>query len=1015
MNRVLFLACLLITHRNFAQCPFAVNLNSSGNGCLGTTLNVATGSTLSKIVWEKDGAPVSTVMATAANSTSGVTVAGGNGYGSDPNQLWGPMGVSVDKNGNIYVLETDNCRVTMWAPGATIGITVAGGNGFGSDANQLNWPTGLYVDDNGNVYVADAVNNRVQKWPPGATNGITVAGGNGAGLNANQLNDPWGVFVDATGNIYVTDSYNNRVQKWAPGATSGITVAGGNGAGSNANQFNGPLGISVDGAGNIYVVDELNKRVQKWAPGATIGITVAGGNGTGGAANQFLNPSGISVDAYGNLFVVDQGLKRIQEWMPGATSGITVAGGNGEGPDADQLSGVYSVYADTHGNLFMTDDGNERVQKWTLGSSINTSYTPLSPGTYTAVVTDNSSCTVTTNAVVINASLTPTISISTPTTAVNSCDPVTFTAYPSNPGTTPVYQWQLNGVDAGTNTPLFVDVHPVNDDVISCFMTSNAVCATPVSVNTSSLPLTVSPLPPVILTNTGTDCLGNAALEVVSPDVLSRIIWNKDGVAAYTTTATPVNIGYTPSEAGVYTAFVTTGSGCSVTTNTVTVNPTITSSLSITASAANICQGSPVTFTATPVNGGNTPVFQWQINGVNAGPNDVIYTNGSLTNRAVISCIMTPDAVCPATPTSASNTVDMVVNPVVTPSVSISTSSGTVCSGQPITFLAMPVNGGPGPDYKWQVNGIDVNNSGPGFTTNSLQDEDKVSVRLSGNASCSTKPTATSNVIPVSIVRDPGSTVNIVISTNPVCSGTPVSFTATATKEGNAPVYQWQVNGMHEGVNSPSYTDNHPASGDIITCSLQSNTVCPAVLSNSLPLIVNASPAVEQGLVFSISPGQDIILNPAITGDIAGYSWTPATGLSDATIADPAAGPAGTTVYDLKVVTSEGCEASGTITVKVFTQLKLPNAFTPNGDGKNDIFYVMGGPAGSVIANFAVFNRWGQRIFQVHDVAPGDPGYGWNGYSGGSPAPTGAYVYLIEMKFGDGTSQMVKGTVMLVR
>jgi hypothetical protein len=75
----------------------------------------------------------------------------------------------------------------------------------------------------------------------------------------------------------------------------------------------------------------------------------------------------------------------------------------------------------------------------------------------------------------------------------------------------------------------------------------------------------------------------------------------------------------------------------------------------------------------------------------------------------------------------------------------------------------------------------------------------------------------------------------------------------------------------------------------------------------------------------------------------------------------------------------------------------------------------MGSPEGGRIKDFAVFNRWGQKIFQVHDVMPDDPGYGWNGNYKGAPATPGAYVYVVTMGFADGTQQVFRGTVMLIR
>ena len=193
-------------------------------------------------------------------------------------------------------------------------ITVAGGNGYGSNANQLASPYGVAVDTNGNTYIADSANNQVQKWAPDATEGTTVAGGNGVGPNANQLANPKGVAVDTSGNIYIADTNNQRIQKWAPGATTGTTVAGGNEYGSNANQLKYPNGVAVDTNGNIYIADSSNNRIQKWEPGATEGTTVAGGNGAGSAANQLASPRGVAVDANGNIYIADFYNNRVQKW-----------------------------------------------------------------------------------------------------------------------------------------------------------------------------------------------------------------------------------------------------------------------------------------------------------------------------------------------------------------------------------------------------------------------------------------------------------------------------------------------------------------------------------------------------------------------------------------------------------------------------------------------------------------------------------------------------------------------------
>ena len=166
------------------------------------------------------------------STTPGETVAGAASGVTQPSaQLVNPVGVYVDGPGNIYITDDGNSRVQKWAPGATAGSTVAGGNGPGSNANQLDGIGGVYVDGKGDVYIADENNNRIQKWPPGATEGITVAGGfgYGSGSSPGELNKPLGVWLTGDA-IYIADYANNRIQKWSELSVSdSILVAAGAG------------------------------------------------------------------------------------------------------------------------------------------------------------------------------------------------------------------------------------------------------------------------------------------------------------------------------------------------------------------------------------------------------------------------------------------------------------------------------------------------------------------------------------------------------------------------------------------------------------------------------------------------------------------------------------------------------------------------------------------------------------------------------------------------------------------
>ncbi|CAF5056369.1 unnamed protein product, partial [Rotaria sp. Silwood1] len=276
-------------------------------------------------------------------SQNGITVAGGNGYGSGTNQLYFPMGLYVDDDQTIYIADLYNHRIVEWKSGATNGKVAAGGNGDGNEAHQLNnlldviidkesdsliisdcghnrvvrWPRrigtrgetiisniscyGLTMDDNGSLYVVDDEKHEVRRYKIGDTKGTVVAGGNGQGNRLDQLSWPTYVFVDRDHSVYVSDLGHGRVMKWEEDATQGIIVAGGQGEGNSLTQLNHPQGVVVDQLGTVYVTDYWNHRIMRWPKGATQGSVIVGGNGQGAQSNQLYCPIGLSFDRHGNL------------------------------------------------------------------------------------------------------------------------------------------------------------------------------------------------------------------------------------------------------------------------------------------------------------------------------------------------------------------------------------------------------------------------------------------------------------------------------------------------------------------------------------------------------------------------------------------------------------------------------------------------------------------------------------------------------------------------------------------
>ena len=121
-------------------------------------------------------------------------------------------GLAIDHQRYLYVSDIEKDEVRRYTIGDKNGTVVAGGNGRGSQLNQLNRPTYLFVDEEQAVYVCDTDNHRVMKWNKGANQGIAVAGGQGQGSALAQLSYPQGLFVDTSGTIYVADARNDRVK-----------------------------------------------------------------------------------------------------------------------------------------------------------------------------------------------------------------------------------------------------------------------------------------------------------------------------------------------------------------------------------------------------------------------------------------------------------------------------------------------------------------------------------------------------------------------------------------------------------------------------------------------------------------------------------------------------------------------------------------------------------------------------------------------------------------------------------
>jgi uncharacterized protein YjdB len=224
-------------------------------------------------------------------------------------------------------------------------------------------------------------------------------------------------------------------------------------------------------------------------------------------------------------------------------------------------------------------------------------------------------------------------------------------------------------------------------------------------------------------------------------------------------------------------------------------------------------------------------------------------------------------------------TVLVVVNPMVVPSVSVSSGGGdTICSGHVTTFTALTVNGGVAPTFQWTVNGT---LAGSGSTYSYLPaNGDVVGVTMTSSAACAT-PTVASNTMGIVVNAEQIPAVSV--STNPgnlVCQGTMVDFTASPSNGGTAPSYSWLVNGVNSGSSATfSYT---PLNNDNIYVVMTSNYRCRlANTATSSHVVMQVDAPVLPVVDITVNPtgniaqGQTVTLTATVTngGPTPSYQW----------------------------------------------------------------------------------------------------------------------------------------------
>jgi len=236
-----------------------------------------------------------------------------------------PCGITLDKNGNLFVSDTGNHTIRQITPAGVV-TTVAGlaGQSGLTDATgsaaRFNSPLGIAISTNGTIYVADCGNHLIRAISPGGSV-TTLAGSpenwgsaNGSGADA-RFNGPVGLVLDNEGNLFVADSNNHTIRRITPDGTAstwaGVPGVDGcvDGAAQSA-KFSKPAELAIDRRNNLFVADSFNHVIRKITRDRNVS-TVTGAAGKWGAADgingraRFFNPYGLAIQPVGSLVVAD--------------------------------------------------------------------------------------------------------------------------------------------------------------------------------------------------------------------------------------------------------------------------------------------------------------------------------------------------------------------------------------------------------------------------------------------------------------------------------------------------------------------------------------------------------------------------------------------------------------------------------------------------------------------------------------------------------------------------------------
>lgn len=326
-------------------------------------------------------------------------------------------------------------------------------------------------------------------------------------------------------------------------------------------------------------------------------------------------------------------------------------------------------------------------------------------------------------------------------------------------------------------------------------------------------------------------------------------------------------------------------------------------------------------------------------------------------------------------------------------------SPTVACQNTPVNFKdASTVQYGTINKWTWTINGQPYKIQNPNYSSPVPQD-------VSAQLVVETKEGCVSDPVSQLVSIKPMPVVDFTV--NDICADT-AAIVSGINLDASLIIRQWNWqygDGTTGSGTSTRHLYSRGGSFDIKLVAVADNGCSSLVLNKPIKVYKTRAFAGNDTIA---AQNQKITLRASGDGS---FVWSPAGGLSDPTILNPVATVQSDATYILTAYTPVGCISRDTVNIKVYRgpEFYVPNAFTPNGDGKNDRFRCLAVGMES-IEYFRVFNRYGQLVFSSPAYEPG-----WDGTIGGVKQPAGTYVYMVKGKDFTGKVHSKKGTMTLIR